>query len=339
MNDPIYLLSESLTAELSTLEKGNAAALQNLKSLYMGKKGRITELLKAMGALPAEERPAFGKRVNELRDSASQQFEVAEKQLEEQQINAALKSSIDPTLPGKSIGRGSLHPVYQVREATIHFFRGLGFKLAQGPEVETDWYNFEALNIPPHHPARDMQDTFYVDQKVVLRTQTSGVQIHTMENEKPPLRIIAPGHVYRADSDASHAPMFQQVEGLVVDKNISFAELKGTLYLWAKYMFGENAKIRFRPSFFPFTEPSAEMDVSCSICGGSGCRACKHSGWIEILGCGSVNPRVFESVGIDPEEYTGFAFGFGLDRVAMLRYGIPEIGLLSRNEIPFLQQF
>jgi len=332
-------LAIELKTDINKLTLTQASELSALKTVYLGKKGRITDLMKAMGSLAPEDRPAYGKQVNELRDLAETLFQEAEKKVEEAQIQKALISSLDLSLPGSSQGYGSLHPLYQVREETLHFFRGLGFELAEGPEVETDWYNFEALNIPAHHPSRDMQDTFYIDTNVVLRTQTSGVQIHTLEERKPPLRIIAPGHVYRSDSDASHSPMFQQVEGLVVDQNISFADLKGTLYLWVQYMFGKKAKIRFRPSYFPFTEPSAEMDVSCTICNGKGCRACKNSGWIEILGCGSVHPRVFQAVNIDPEVYTGFAFGFGLDRVTMLLNSIPDISLLTRNEIPFLKQF
>jgi phenylalanyl-tRNA synthetase alpha chain len=228
----------------------------------------------------------------------------------------------------------------QVREDTIDFFRGLGFELAEAPEVDHEWYNFEALNIPSDHPSRDMHDTFYVDEGVVLRTHTSNVQVHhLLDRKEPPVRILAPGFVYRVDNDATHSPMFQQVEALVVDENISFAHLKGTLFLWARHVFGPDVRMRFRPSFFPFTEPSAEMDVSCIFCAGAGCRVCKHSGWIEVGGCGSVDPAVFEQVGWDPERYTGFAFGFGIDRIAMLKYGIPNIALLTRGEVRFLKQF
>jgi phenylalanyl-tRNA synthetase alpha chain len=260
--------------------------------------------------------------------------------LKRSEIESAFKSSnIDASLPGRRMPYGNTHPLSQVRDDIISFFLNMGFEIAGGPEIETDWYNFEALNFPPDHPARDMQDTLYIDDKVMMRTQTSNVQIHVMESNRPPIRVIAPGHVYRADSDTSHAPMFQQVEGLVVDENISFAHLKGTLFLWARHMFGETIRLRFRPSFFPFTEPSAEMDVSCTICGGRGCRVCSQTGWLEILGCGSVDPNVFDKVGIDAEKFTGFAFGFGIDRVAMLKFGIPEIGMLTSNNIRFLRQF
>lgn len=341
--DKIAEIDRQLSQKISELKNPSLQNLQDflqdLKNQFLGKNGEISNLLKEMGTLSAEVRPQYGKLINELRIKAETINNEIRNQIDQIKLQASLNSSLDPTLPGISPKLGSLHPLNQVRDDIIDFFYGLGFEMAEGPEIETDWYNFEALNIPPHHPARDMQDTFYIDEKVVLRTQTSNVQIHVMENKKPPLRIIAPGHVYRADSDASHAPMFQQVEGLVVDKNISFAHLKGTLYLWAQHIFGPETKIRFRPSFFPFTEPSAEMDVTCSICKGKGCRLCGNSGWIEILGCGSVDPNVFNSVGIDPEVYTGFAFGFGIDRIAMIRYAIPEIGLLTRSEKPFLNQF
>ena len=297
-------------------------------------------LLKQMGSLLPEERPKFGQHVNELKSMAEAAIEAAHAKARETRMNRELESGwIDVTEPGRALRAGSLHPLNEVREQVVDFFRGLGFEVAGGREIETDWYNFEALNIPPDHPARDMQDTFYVADGVVLRTQTSGVQIHVMENQKPPIRMIAPGHVYRCDADATHAPMFQQVEGLVVDEGISFADLKGILFLWARELFGEGTRIRFRPSFFPFTEPSAEMDVSCFDCGGKGCRTCKGTGWIEIGGCGSVDPAVFERVGVDPERYTGFAFGFGIDRIAMVKRKISEIGLLTANDNRFARQF
>ncbi len=337
----IQELSEAFEAEAKKLESElSSEALKSLKVKYLGKKGDISALMRSMGTLTPEERPAYGEKVNQLRDKATQVLDELQKKLDEKLLEAKFaSSSLDTSLPGKNNLPGSIHPLNQVRGDIIDFFLKMGFEIEKGREVETDWYNFEALNIPAHHPARDMQDTFYVDEGVVLRTQTSGVQIHVMENKKPPLKVIAPGCVYRADSDSSHAPMFQQVEGLVVDKDISFAHLKAVLYSWVRHMFGQSVKIRFRPSFFPFTEPSAEMDVTCSICGGSGCRVCSQTGWLEIGGCGCVDPNVFENVGIDPEVYSGFAFGFGIDRITMIKYGIPEIGLLTGNDNRFLKQF
>lgn len=343
-------IREQFDADLKVLETaldggGDAASLprrfEDLKVRYLGKKGEISALLRSMGTLPAEERPAFGKLVNELRDYAEGRLAAAQQRVEEAAIEGSLKSGgADATLPGYRVPLGTLHPLTQVRDEIITFFQGLGFELAVAPEVDNDWYNFEALNIPPDHPSRDMHDTFYVDDQVVLRTHTSNTQVHYMEGwREPPIRIIAPGFVYRVDNDATHSPMFQQVECLLVDRGISFAHLKGTLYLWVKHMFGPDAKLRFRPSYFPFTEPSAEMDMTCYFCKGKGCRTCKQTGWIEIGGCGSVDPNVFEKVGWDPEEYTGFAFGFGIDRIAMLRYGIPDISHLTRNDNRFLRQF
>ena len=296
--------------------------------------------MQQMKDLEPQDRPQFGKKVNILRDEINQICEVLQKKLQQQQINEQIaQSDLDITLPGNRTNVGSIHPLNQVRQDIIDFFVSLGFQIEAGREVETEWYNFDALNVPQNHPARDMQDTFYVNSDMVLRTQTSNVQIHVMENQKPPIRVIAPGHVYRADHDASHAPMFQQVEGLVVDKGISFSHLKGVIYLWVKHMFGEDTEMRFRPSFFPFTEPSAEMDIRCSLCKGKGCRVCSHTGWIEIGGCGCIDPNVFEKVGIDFEEYQGFAFGFGIDRITMLKYQIPDISLLTSNDNRFLRQF
>ncbi|MBF0431819.1 MAG: phenylalanine--tRNA ligase subunit alpha [Fibrobacteria bacterium] len=318
----------------------SSESIQTLKVKYLGKKGKISGLMRSMGSISPEERPVFGKAINKLRDLANDSLQNIQDLLQHQEIEKSTSySSLDPSLPGHRIPTGAIHPLNRVKEDIFSFFTGLGFEIERGREIETDWYNFEALNIPPEHPARDMQDTFYIDDKVVLRTQTSNNQIHVMESRKPPLRIIAPGFVYRADSDASHAPMFQQVEGLVVDKDISFAQLKGTLYIWVRHMFGFDVKLRFRPSFFPFTEPSAEMDVSCSLCKGKGCRVCSQTGWLEIGGCGCVDPNVFQKAGIDAEEYTGFAFGFGIDRITMIKYGIPEIGLLTANDNRFLRQF
>ncbi len=358
---PIQDIRARLDADLNALEsqlaaggKGLAKAFEDVKVKYQGKKGDISGLLRSMGALPPEQRPEFGKLVNDLRDYSEERFTVLQAKIKEADIAGSLAgSTMDATLPGYRVPQGSLHPMSQVREEIITFFQGLGFELAGGPEVDNDWYNFEALNIPQDHPSRDMHDTFYVDDQVVLRTHTSNVQAHYMETHRdPPIRIIAPGFVYRVDNDATHSPMFQQVECLVVDKGISFAHLKGTLFLWARHMFGEKTTMRFRPSYFPFTEPSAEMDVSCYFCGGKGylpagtgsaagqpCRTCKTTGWIEIGGCGSVDPNVFGKLGWDPEAYTGFAFGFGIDRITMLKCGIPDISYLTKNDNRFLRQF
>ena len=339
------VLAEAATPYAASAPDGEghkaSRLFEDIKVRYLGKKGEISGLLRVMGTLPPEERPGYGKLVNELRDSAGARFSALQARIQEAEIASSLAGSrLDASLPGYRVPLGSLHPMTQVREEIIAFFQGLGFELALAPEVDNDWYNFEALNIPPDHPSRDMHDTFYVDDKVVLRTHTSNVQVHYMETHPDqPIRIIAPGFVYRVDNDATHSPMFQQVECLVVDKDISFANLKGTLFLWARHMFGTETTMRFRPSYFPFTEPSAEMDVSCYFCKGAGCRVCKQTGWIEIGGCGSVDPNVFGKVGWDPEKYTGFAFGFGIDRITMLKYGIPDISHLTRNDNRFLRQF
>jgi phenylalanyl-tRNA synthetase alpha chain len=320
--------------ELKSLETNvTAEVVQGLKVSYLGKKGKVSGLMKQMGGLNASERPQFGKKVNDLKAQVAEAIEVLADQAEAAKLSQELAEGYtDVSQKGRGIPAGSLHPINVVRDQIIDFFTGLGFAVEDGREVETDWYNFEALNIPPEHPARDTQDTFYVDKDIVLRTQTSDVQVHVMENQKPPIRMIAPGKVYRVDHDATHAPMFHQVEGLVVDEEISFAQLKGILYMWVKEVFGESAKIRFRPHYFPFTEPSAEMDVFFDPDG-------KGGRWMEIGGCGSVDPAVFEKLGIDPDRYTGFAFGFGIDRITMVKYGIPEIGLLTANDNRFLSQF
>ncbi|HSQ42494.1 MAG TPA: phenylalanine--tRNA ligase subunit alpha [Fibrobacteraceae bacterium] len=340
MSQAIDSLKAQFEAELATVDLTDPAAVDALRVKYLGKKGLVTDLLKQMGGLSAEERPAFGKLVNELKASVDASITAALESARAAAMERSLNSGwVDISLPANGIPAGGLHPLYNLREEIIDFFQGMGFHVETGRDIETDWYNFEALNTPPDHPSRDMQDTFYLDQKVMLRTHTSGTQIHYMETHKPPFRMIAPGHVFRVDSDATHAPMFQQVEGLVVDRDITFADLKGLLSMWAKHVFGADVKTRFRPSFFPFTEPSAELDVSCVFCGGKGCRHCKGTGWMEIGGCGSVDPNVFKNVGIDPEEFTGFAFGFGLDRMTMSRHAIPEIGLLTANDQRFLKQF
>lgn len=340
MSEAINNVKQAFDAELAQTDLTNQEAVNNLRVKYLGKKGAVTDLMKQMGSLSAEERPAYGKLVNELKVAVSEAIDKAIETANQAALQKKLESGfVDTTLPGAGIPAGSTHPLYDVREEIIDFFSQMGFEVDFGRDIETDWYNFEALNTPPDHPSRDMQDTFYVDDKVMLRTHTSGTQIHYMETHKPPFRMIAPGHVFRVDNDATHAPMFQQCEGLVVDETITFAQLKGVLQIFMNKLFGEGVKTRFRPSFFPFTEPSAEMDVSCVFCGGKGCRRCKGTGWMEIGGCGSVDPNVFKNCGIDSEKYTGFAFGFGLDRIAMLRHAIPEIGLLTSNDQRFLSQF
>jgi len=340
MQSQISELKGQFQSELSQTDLNDETSVENLRLKYLGKKGLLTDLLKTMGSLNAEERPLFGKQVNELKAEVSKTLEDAKEKANEAAINRKLSlGKLDISLPGEGYRHGSTHPLYDIREEIIDFFANMGFHVDLGRDIETDWYNFEALNMPKDHPSRDMQDTFYLSQNAVLRTHTSGTQIHYMENHKPPIRMIALGHVFRVDADATHAPMFQQCEGLVVDENISFAQLKGTLALFAQNLFGENVKTRFRPSFFPFTEPSAELDISCVFCEGKGCRKCKSTGWMEIGGCGSVDPAVFDNVGIDSEKYTGFAFGFGLDRIAMLRHHIPDISLLTSNDQRFLEQF
>ena len=320
-----------------------AETLQQLgdaKVKFLGKKGDLTLVLRSMGQLPSEERPLFGKLVNEVRDELESAWGQRENKLaREEEERRLLQEGLDISLPGRITRRGAIHPITRIINEAKVIFMQMGYEIVEGPEVELDYYNFEALNIPPDHPARDMQDTFFITEKLLLRSQTSPVQIHTMEGRKPPIRIVAPGKVYRADSDITHSPMFHQIEGLVVDKGITFADLKGTLQLFAERMFGPDTKIRLRPSYFPFTEPSAEVDVSCIMCAGAGCRVCKETGWLEILGSGMVHPHVLEKVGYDPREITGFAFGVGVERMAMLKYGINDIRLLFENDVRFLQQF
>jgi len=314
--------------------------LDEVRVKYLGKRGTLTQLLRALPGLPAAERPIVGKEANAAKTGLEFELEAREAVLEGLERRARLAADRpDLSLPGRRILPGALHPLTQVHDEIVDVFTGMGFAVAEGPEVELDFYNFEALNIPKDHPARDMQDTFYVGGEVLLRTHTSPVQIRTMERQKPPVRIICPGRVYRRDADITHSPMFNQVEGLAVDRNISMGDLKGTLELFAREMFGPGSAIRFRPSFFPFTEPSAEVDVRCFLCRGEGCRVCKQSGWLEILGSGMVHPQVLKNVGYDPEEYTGWAFGMGVERVAMLKYGIDDIRLFFENDLRFLRQF
>ena len=315
-------------------------ALQEIRVRYLGRKGELTGLMKSLGALPVEERPAVGQLVNSVKDEVESCIETALLRAKEDATAKRLATErIDVTLPGRRRRLGSKHPVTLVIEEVSEIFAGLGFGVAEGPEIEHDWYNFEALNFPPEHPARDMQDTFFVENDLLLRTHTSPVQIRTMLKQKPPVRIIAPGTVYRCDSDATHSPMFHQVEGLMVDSDVSFADLKGILTSFTNQLFGQKTGVRLRPSFFPFTEPSAEVDIACVICGGTGCRVCKQTGWLEILGAGMVDPEVFRHVGYDPESISGFAFGMGVERIAMLKYGISDMRLLFENDVRFLTQF
>ncbi len=317
------------------------AELENIRVKYLGKKGELTAILRGMGKLSAEERPVVGKIANEVRaeienaiDTKSETIRMAEK---EAKLNSEV---IDISMPGKKQTVGKKHPLSLTLDQVNDIFLSMGFSIEEGPEVEYDHYNFEALNIPKDHPARGEQDTFYINDNIVLRTQTSPIQIRTMENQKPPIKMIAPGKVYRSDAvDATHSPIFYQIEGLVVAENITFGDLKGTLEMFIQKMFGDDMKVKFRPHHFPFTEPSAEMDATCFVCGGKGCKVCKGSGWIEIVGCGMVHPQVLRNCGIDPEKYSGFAFGFGLDRIVMLKYGIEDIRLLYESDMRFLNQF
>jgi phenylalanyl-tRNA synthetase alpha chain len=321
----------------------NESDLLEAKGRFFGKKGAVSEILKGVSGLPAEERKSVGAEANRARAELESVFEARLAEIRETgRIAREGRDRLDVTLPGRALLPGHRHPISQTMSEIIAVFRRLGFSVQGGPDVEKDYYNFEALNFPPEHPARDMQDTFYVESRdgdLVLRTHTSPIQIRTMEKAKPPVRIIAPGAVYRSDSDITHSPMFHQVEGLAVDRDITFADLKGLLTEFCRMTFGPGKPLRFRPSYFPFTEPSAEVDIQCVICGGSGCRVCKDSGWLEILGAGMVDPAVFGFVGYDPEEYTGFAFGMGVERVAMLRHGISDIRLFFENDIRFLSQF
>lgn len=315
--------------------------LEDLRVRLLGKKGTLTGLLRGMGTLPAEERPQMGQLVNRLRTELDEAIGARSAAIQEELQKARLSAErIDVTMPGKKVAVGGLHPLSVVLDDIIDIFQSMGFDVVDGPEVETDYYNFQALNVPADHPARDMQDTFYLADDLLLRTQTSAAQARTMEERRPPIRIICPGRVYRADEvDATHSPVFHQIEGLVIDKGITMCDLKGVLEQFAHEIYGPETKVRFRPSFFPFTEPSVEVDVSCSACGGKGCRVCKGAGWIEILGAGMVHPRVLKMGGIDPEEYTGFAFGIGLDRLTTTRYKISDIRLLFENDERFLEQF
>ncbi len=335
-----------LTELVGEAEQAIAAAsdlkvLDEIRVRYLGKKGQLTGLLKQLGGLPAEERPKAGQAINKAKQALQGHIEARREELQAAMLEAELAAqTLDVTLPGRGLHSGGLHPVTRTLQRIEDLFVQMGFQVEEGPEIESDFHNFEALNIPAHHPARAMHDTFYFDPHTLLRTHTSPVQIRVMEQTRPPLRIIAPGRVYRCDSDLTHTPMFHQVEGLMVDENVSFVDLKGTLDEFLRHFFErEDLRTRFRPSYFPFTEPSAEVDIECVICGGEGCRVCSHTGWLEVLGCGMVHPNVFSKVGIDNEEWTGYAFGMGVERLAMLRYGVNDLRLFFENDLRFLRQF
>ena len=333
-------LLEKIRADAKAQLSDNDADIEALRVRYLGKKGELTAVLRGMGKLSAEERPLIGQLANEVRADIEAAIEERRQEMQERLLELKLKKEkIDVTLPAEG-EMGHIHPLTMTQRELEDIFIGLGFSIVEGPEVELGYYNFQALNIPENHPARDTQDTFYITDNILLRSQTSPVQVRTMEKQKPPIRIISPGRVYRSDAvDATHSPLFHQLEGLVVDKGISMGDLKGVLELFAKQTFGEETRIRFRPHHFPFTEPSAEVDVSCFACGGKGCRICKGEGWIEILGAGMVHPNVLRNCGIDPDEYSGFAFGFGIERIAMLKYHIDDMRLLYENDTRFLGEF
>jgi phenylalanyl-tRNA synthetase alpha chain len=325
---------------ISISQASTEKEISEIRLKYLGKKGSITQVLKSLGTLPESERREVGQRANQLKESTEAKIEETLLQIQERERREALeREKIDVTLPGRRIPVGKRHPLTQILDEIIDIFSRLGFEVVEGPEVELDYYNFEALNIPKGHPAREMQATFFISEDVVLRTHTSPVQVRTMEKKRPPVRVICPGAVYRCDSDPTHSPMFHQVEGLLVDKGITFADLKGVLTVFVHQMFGKETKLRFRTSFFPFTEPSAEIDIECFICGGKGCGVCSNTGWLEILGSGMVDPAVYKFVNYDPEEVTGFAFGMGIERIAMLKFGINDIRLFFTNDLRFLKQF
>lgn len=327
-------------AEAAVTAAADVTIIEEIRVKYLGKKGMLTEQLKGLGKLSPEERPRLGAIVNLAKEKLQEKLGARKQQLESSVLHQQLaREVLDVTLPGRGMRQGGPHPITRTLERLETLFMHLGFEIADGPEIEDDYHNFEALNIPPSHPSRAMHDTFYFDARRLLRTHTSPVQVRYMEGHKPPLRIIAPGRVYRCDSDVTHTPMFHQIEGLMVDEAVSFADLKGVLSDFLRHFFEKPLKVRFRPSYFPFTEPSAEVDISCVICGAKGCRVCKNTGWLEVLGCGMVHPEVFRHVGIDSERWTGFAFGLGVERLAMLRYGVNDIRLFYENDLRFLQQF
>lgn len=334
--------SETLLADaLQAIERaGDEKSLDSLRVQYLGKRGSFTDLLKSLGQLPADERPAAGEKINQVKKALQQAIEARKGELVRTALDARLNAErLDVTLPGCRQSKGGLHPITITIERIKSIFAAAGYNVAEGPEIEDDYHNFEALNIPAHHPARAMHDTFYVSPGTVLRTHTSPVQVHVMENGEPPFRMICPGRVYRCDSDLTHTPMFHQVEGLLVDERVSMADLKGTVVEFLQAYFEADMPVRFRPSYFPFTEPSAEVDMGCVSCGGKGCRICSHTGWLEVMGCGMVHPRVLQMSGVDTERFSGFAFGMGVERLAMLRYGVSDLRLYFENDIRFLQQF
>ena len=327
-------------ALLAVEEADSSAALNDVRVRFLGKNGEMTSLMKLLGTVSKEERPAMGKALNDVRVEIESALDAKIAAVSEREKQARLAAeAVDVTLPAKTPRTGTLHPLTQVREDIIKVFLGMGFSVAEGPEIESDLFNFQLLNVPKDHPARDMQDTFYVNDNFVLRTHTSPMQARIMTTQQPPVRVVIPGRVYRSDDDASHSPIFHQIEGLAVDKHITMGDLEGCLQTFAEQLFDKDTKIRLRPSYFPFTEPSVEVDVTCAICHGKGCRVCKGTGWVEILGAGIVNPAVLDMCGIDSKEYSGFAFGMGIERIAMIKYGIPNIKLFYENDVRFLKQF
>ncbi len=338
MQDQLEQIRTEALAEMQEVE--TLETLEKLRIKYFGRKGLFTDVMKGMGKLSKEHKPVIGKLSNEIRSEITNKFDQVTEELNQQKHEHQLKEeTIDITLPGRRRQTGRRHPITQVLNQIQLIFKGMGFQAVEGPEIELEFYNFDALNTPKDHPARDLQDTFYIDDGIVLRTHTSPVQIRVMKETTPPIRIIVPGKVYRRDYDITHLPMFNQVEGLLVDHHVTFSELKGVLYSFARQMFGDTIQVRFRPHFFPFTEPSAEVDISCIFCDSKGCRVCSHTGWLEILGSGSVDPNVFKHVNYDPEQVTGFAFGMGVDRIAMLKFGITDLRLMFENDMRFAKQF
>lgn len=338
MQDQLEKIRIEALAEMQEVE--TLETLEKLRIKYFGRKGLFTDVMKGMGKLSKEQKPVIGKLSNEIRSEITNKFDQVTEELNQQKHEHQLEEeTIDITLPGRRRQKGRRHPITQVLNQIQLIFKGMGFQAVEGPEIELEFYNFDALNTPKDHPARDLQDTFYIDDGIVLRTHTSPVQIRVMKKTTPPIRIIVPGKVYRRDYDITHLPMFNQVEGLLVDHHVTFSELKGVLYSFARQMFGDTIQVRFRPHFFPFTEPSAEVDISCIFCDSKGCRVCSHTGWLEILGSGSVDPNVFKHVNYDPEQVTGFAFGMGVDRIAMLKFGITDLRLMFENDMRFAKQF
>jgi len=335
MEDELKRLEREAASEIDALS--DLSDLESFRVKFLGRKGLFSTVMRQLGQVSVEDRPRLGQLANAIKKNTEERFEQKKTVLDTPSGTSG--AGIDLSLPGRSIPFGTMHPVTQVMEEICSIFEGMGFAVAEGPDVELDRYNFEALNIPEHHPARDMHDTFYVSDSILLRTHTSPMQARIMEKQDPPLRYIAPGKVYRCDSDITHTPMFHQVEGFLVDRKVSFADLKGVLTSFTRKMFTDDLRLRFRPSFFPFTEPSAEVDIACVICGGSGCRVCKRTGWLEILGAGLIDPEVLKMVGYDPDLYSGFAFGLGVERIAMLKYGIDDIRLFYENDLRFLSQF